>query len=152
MAEENQEEIGGELATLFPDQTLTLGGETVPVRALRFREGLELLPIIRPIIDGMQQLAEEAQDNPENLTSASVLGLLEDHPDAWVSLMAAAANRDADWVEGLDLEDGEALALAAWRANAPFLLRRLILGRMPATGTAQEAEGDGSATPRSSTS
>ncbi|MFP4615565.1 MAG: DUF6631 family protein [Thiohalorhabdus sp.] len=151
MAEPNEERPGEqagateELGTLFPDRTLTVAGEEVTVRALRFREGLDLLPVLRPILDDMQGVLEEAAGDPEAITAGRILELLERSPDAWTALAAAATGRDAAWVEGLPLEDGEALVLTAWRANAPFLLRRLVLGRTAATGA-------GSDTPSSSTS
>ena len=149
-----QEGEGSEIGALFPDQTITIGGEEVRIHALRFREGLELLPTLRPIIDGMQAIAEEAQQDPEQITADAIFDLIEQSPDAWTALMAASTDRDSSWIDGLPADAGEELALAVWRVNSPFLLRRLVLRQMRASQPEPEPEAAEaeSATPKSSTS
>lgn len=152
MSNPQEGEGSDQLGVLFPDQTITVAGEEVRVRALRFREGLEVLPTLRPLLDGMQEMANEAQEDPESLTSGKVLGLLEDNPDAWLALMEASTDRDREWLEAIGIAEGEDLALAVWRANSPFLLRRLVLRQMKPRPEAQPDPEAGSDTPKSSTS
>lgn len=120
---------------LFPDKTVTVAGEAVPVREitvagetvtvreLSYAQGVRLLPHLSRFMADLSALL----DVGEGADDTAVLALLSDHPDAWRALILAASGRDAAWLDSLCDTDGMAMQILAWGANAGFFSRRLLL-------------------------
>lgn len=106
---------------LFPDETLPIAGERVTVREFRFAEGLRAIALARPILAALREIPE-GDDNPELVDQ-----VLADHLDAWLALIAMSTDKDVEWVKGLPDADGQSLAMAFWRVNGAFFMRRLVL-------------------------
>ena len=162
-----------ELAVLFPDVDVEVTdpdtGElvTLTVREFRFREGLEVTVLARPLVASLTGLAmafrgdpdEGPEDDPDDVPDGDPGDNLNDGPDAgefaaifsihadlWLDLIARACGRDADWIGRLGDEDAYALTVAMWEANGPFFLRRIVENGAAETGLAGVF---GSATPGS---
>lgn len=137
-----------EAEILFPDVTLDVRdpdtGEAVPVtvREFRFREGLEIRHIARPIIAGLADVVETS----EELELELVDGILAENAESWLALIAKAADVDPEWLGRLTDSDGDAMAEAMWSANRDFLLRRVV------TEVVARRKASGSGSPKSSTS
>ena len=123
-----KDDPAAELEVLFPDVDLTVRdpdtGEdvAVTVRELRFLEGMKVRPIARPLVVA---LADVLGDGGEMALDA-VEEIMSEHAEAWLALIAAASDRDADWIGRLSDADGDAVAEAMWNANRNFLLRRVV--------------------------
>ncbi|MDR1063249.1 MAG: hypothetical protein LBL48_04845 [Azoarcus sp.] len=134
-----------DLAILNPDVTLTLAGEEIVVRELRFGEQLkhgqalsEFANALRPLLS-----APEDEDN-------AVLDLLSRHWRQMSPIVAQSVGRDTAFVESLKADEGEALMLAWWRVNHGFFLRRFLRRFVALRGKNPEA-GAGSSPPSSGT-
>jgi hypothetical protein len=114
-----------ELAVLFPDQTLTIGGARITVREFRHLEGLQVLAAARPLLDDLFAAieSEDAAATPGRaLTDA-----IQRHAQLWVELEARACDRDVAWVAGLRQADAARLDTAFWKANGFFLTNPRLL-------------------------
>lgn len=106
---------------------LSLGGEAIEVRELRWAEGMRLMPVLAPILADVRRLLSPADAETAPDEAAQIEAMLSDHPQAWLALCCAATGRDAAWVDSLSDQDGLTLQTAAWELNAPFFMRRPIL-------------------------
>ena len=122
---------GHELEVLFPDREVTVrdpdsgAAVTLTVREFRFREGLEVTALARPLIAALAGLVpDRAEDEgPDALAIESALAA---HAALWLELAARASSRDAAWLARLSDVDGRAFSEAMWAANGGFFLRRVV--------------------------
>ncbi|MCP4469008.1 MAG: hypothetical protein GY942_26850 [Aestuariibacter sp.] len=112
-----------DLATLHPDQTITLAGRKLTVREYGFVEGLQLRGLTQPIIDALYEAVADRGDPPE---LEEILGILSAFSDTLVQLMAISADVDEDWVHQLTQGDGYTLMMVWWSVNGPFFIRRVF--------------------------
>lgn len=120
----------GDADILFGDAvTITIAGEPVEVRELRWAEGMRAMPKIAPIVESVRQMINDRDDGDD---SQRLMDLLTQNADAWQALICASTGRTADWVAGLSDEDGLTLQAAAWRANSAFFMRRPMLAAVMA--------------------
>ena len=107
-----------DLEVLHPERLLTIAGREVTVREYGFVEGLRLLRLAEPIIAGLQ--GDIARGTP---TFDSVMGVIAEHADVAVQLMAIACDVDAEWIESLSQDEGQLLLMTWWGVNGPFYMR-----------------------------
>jgi hypothetical protein len=112
-----------DLEVLFPDETLNIAGEQVEVREFRYLQGLQALPLARPILVGLGELLQD-----QTLDPLALEALIAEHQDAWLALIAISTGRPVAWIQGLRDGEGMRLSLAFWRVNAGFFMRRLVFG------------------------
>lgn len=145
--EHNSAAGDNELEVLQPDQTITVGGETVVVREFRYAEGMRLMPYLQPIFDVLKGAVNGEERGDADAGSISLYDeLIENQAELMISLAAQAADRPREWVESLSDDDGFRLMAAFWRANQGFFTRRLTLTGMSARAMAAAtaaASGDG---------
>ena len=133
---------GHELEVLFPDREVTVrdpdsgAAVALTLREFRFREGLEVTALARPLIAALAGLVpDRAEDEgPDALAIESALAA---HAALWLELAARACGRDAAWLARLSDADGRALSEAMWAANGGFFLRR-VAAQVAARVTAGE--------------
>ena len=136
-----------ELSVLFPDRDVTVHDPdtrepvSLTVREFRFREGLEVTALARPLLAALAALVPAGEDGtgagraPDAL---AVEGVLAAHAALWLELAARACDRDAGWLARLGDADGRALSEAMWAANGAFFLRRVV-AQVATRATAREA-------------
>jgi hypothetical protein len=130
-----------DLEILAPDITLTLAGEEVTARELRFGEQLKYW---RELSDVTAELARAAQDdNPDAILEAFVTC-----HDSFMTLLCVATGKPPAFVEDLRGAQAEALLGAFWSANQGFFLRRLVAEFRKA---AEKTAGEKSSPPSSAT-
>lgn len=123
-----------ELHELFRAQTLTVGGEQVTVHEFSFAEELELLPLARPILEGLRRLladavaGEAAGETGAGISAEALDLLISEHRETWLTLIARNIGHPVEWVRRLPGSDGQSLSLAFWGAAGAFFLKRLITG------------------------
>ncbi len=120
-------DVAVELATLFPDERLSVrdpdtGAEVaLTVREFRFLDGLAAAADARPFIDDMVAITEEgARADPPAMPSLALRDLIGKHAGLWLDLTARACGREAAWLARLADEDGLTLRDAMWQANGAF--------------------------------
>lgn len=139
-----------ELQVLFPDVAVKVTDpETrhpvdLEVREFRFREGLEVQAIARPLIEALA----DGIEGDGALEAEAIAGALAVHADLWIELVARACGVKPEWVAGLADQDGDALSDAMWSANGRFFTRRVIA---TVAARARRRAVDGSRSQRSST-
>lgn len=141
-----------DLDILLPDQTVTIDGQPVTVRELRFAETLRIGPVMAPIID---MLIDADIDGEEVMRPELFDAALCAHADAWISFIALACRRSPEWVETLSDTDGRLLQMAAVERNRSFFVQRLLLAvelrkRAAASSTGSTPSPDGTAPTRPS--
>lgn len=109
---------------LQPDREVNVGGELIAVRAFRFAEGLRATPLARPIVS---EIAKLTRDGKDGIPSDAILTILGSNQESWIQLIAMSTDKSPAWVQNLSDDDGLALAMAFWEANAGFFMRRLVL-------------------------
>lgn len=120
----------GDADILFGDvATVTIAGEPVEVRELRWADGMRVMPQIAPIVESVRNMINDRDGGGD---SQRLMDLLTQNADAWQALICASTGRDADWVASLSDQDGLTLQAAAWRANSAFFMRRPMLAEVMA--------------------
>lgn len=107
-----------DLEVLHPERLLTIAGREVTVREYGFVEGLRLLKLAEPIIAGLQGDLSRGAPSFE-----SIMGVVAEHADVAVQLIAVACDVDAEWIESLSQDEGHLLLMAWWGVNGPFYMR-----------------------------
>ncbi len=134
----------GDADILFGDvATVTIAGEPIEVRELRWADGMRVMPQIAPIVESVRQLINDREDGDD---SDRLMDLLTQNADAWQALICASTGRSADWVASLSDQDGLTLQAAAWRANSAFFMRRPMLAAVMAGMIRRPASPESSAT------
>jgi len=120
--------VGGEggaddLAILFPERQVTVGGKTLTVREYSFKQSLQLNDQLQPLISAISGLIE-GETMPE--LSAVISTFAKEH-ERLIALVAAAADCEVAFVENLPQQEGQQLLLLWWDINAPFLIGSAVL-------------------------
>lgn len=115
MNEPNESDI------LFPDKTITLGGEEVTVSEFKYLPGLIAAKIAQPLLAGLVTLTQ----TEGSFDISKLDAVIGEHADIWTRLLGLSCGKEADWVANLRDIDGTMLSLAFWEVNGPFLLRRV---------------------------
>ena len=113
-----------DLEILYPDQTVTVGAETVTVHEFRYREGLEAAGLARLFLAGLRALMT---DTGEEIALEAIDGLITEHRETWLKLVALSCGRDVEWLAQLPNHEAMKLHLAFWGVNGPFFTQRLVL-------------------------
>jgi hypothetical protein len=108
-----------DLQILHPDMDIKINGEALTVREYGFVEGLRLRPLIKPILAAITELF----DSGAEVTVDHVLGLLADHYETALQLVAVSIDRDMAWMESLGDKEGQELMMVWWAVNGPFFVR-----------------------------
>lgn len=135
-----------DLNVLHPGQTITIAGRQLDIREYGFVEGLRLRPLTQPILDALYQTVATRSTPPE---LEDILGILADHSEALIALMAVAADVDECWVAGLNQDDGYALMMIWWSVNGPFFIRRVFNRKVAQLAVENLRAGPMSTTPSS---
>lgn len=130
---------------LYPDQALEIDGQRLVVREFRYREGLEIMGLARPFLSGLNGLMESGVVSPEDLD-----GLIAEHRDIWLTMVARSCGRDFDWVAALPDRSAMELQMAFWGANSGFFTRRLLFRAALAAGLDRKPSASRKSSPRSS--
>ncbi|MEC5319040.1 DUF6631 family protein [Brenneria populi subsp. brevivirga] len=120
-----EETAAADLAVLFPDSTLKLGGEEITVHEYTLSEQLRYRRQLKPLIAAFGDLLKSA---PEGVGPAvdDILDVMADHHEAVVQLMAVSCNQTPQWVAALNGDDSENLWLTWWGVNAGFFTRNTL--------------------------
>ena len=113
-----------DLAVLFPDHQITIDGQALTVRELRFEEQLTHQHLLRPVADAFSAMTPEQFADPDSVNA--VLDLLAAHWASVRQLVALSCGQPVEWIGTLRPQDGEALLLTWWAANQGFFVRRLL--------------------------
>lgn len=112
-----------ELDILFPDREITVAGQAITVRELRFAEQLQHHYLLELLA------AQLATTEPTELAGAESVNRIYDLlAGCWedvVALVAICCDRDTAWVLALPPADGENLLLTWWGVNSGFFIRRV---------------------------
>ncbi len=114
-----------DMEILFPDQTVTIGGEAIIVREFRFRESLEAASQASGFLAGLRVLMTKAGNEiaPEDLDI-----LIAEHREAWIKIVALSCGREVEWLAALPEREAMKLQIAFWGVNSSFFTRRLLWG------------------------
>lgn len=132
------EQTADDLSVLFPDRTITLAGQSVTVRELRFAEQLQHHHLLAPLSAALEATEPTALAGPESVNR--IYDLLAGHWENVVALAAICCDRDEAWVRGLPPADGENLLLAWWGVNSGFFIRRVWRPKLVAQASRQDGE------------
>ncbi len=130
-------EANDTLKILFPDEELTVAGETISLRPFPFGKYPKVLALLgqmlQPLTEYLQQqkgnqLGIQLEDgtiriNPE--TIQFLIGILENGGDPFMELLAIAVDKPRAWVDKLDGDDGIKLLAGVFAVNYDFFIQRL---------------------------
>lgn len=110
-----------ELDVLFPARTIPLQKGEVTVAEITLRQSLQHHLAVAPIIAAIETAMLESGQVPGY---SDIVGILGQHWEATITLLAATTGMDADEVSALTAADGELLLLTFWNVNAGFFYQR----------------------------
>ena len=111
-----------ESAILFPDQTITLGGEKITVREFYFLQEMEALPLAMPIINDLARVFG-GDDDPGFTVIEQIF---YQYQEAFVSLLSMATGKPAEWIKQLKADEGQLLGMTFWSVNRRFFISRVV--------------------------
>ena len=129
MSDNDADVLFGDGGETLPN-VVTVAGEQVAVRELSWVASMRIMPKLRGLLDDLRALVA----SPDDVSADAVDALLFGHPDAWIALCQASADKPAEWLDSLSATDGDALRSAVWAANAGFFSQRLTLPTLVAAG------------------
>ncbi len=131
-----------DMSVLQPDRRITVAGRDLVMREYGFFDSLELLPLLEPIL---QDLEEQVKDGAPWPGFDSVPSFLGNHAKVLVHLIAQAASVDLEWMRGLTADQGYELVWWWWIVNGPFCKRcatkRLVTAHVMAEQARRQAAG-----------
>ncbi len=113
-----------DLAVLFPDVQLRIGGQEITVRELRFAQQIQFNAELAALADELSQAANVYEASPRAINT--LLDVLINHWPNLKQLVAASVEQDVAWIEALNGDEGEALLMTWWTVNRGFFVRRLM--------------------------
>ena len=111
-----------ESAILFPDQTITLGGEKITVREFYFLQEMEALPLAMPIINDLARVFG-GDDDPGFTVIEQIF---YQYQEAFFSLLSMATGKPAEWIKQLKADEGPVLGMTFWSGNRRFFISRVV--------------------------
>lgn len=109
-------------------KNLTVGSETVTIRAFRGSDIPEAERIAHALLQDMQEVISRDPSSQLQGILAAVSSLLEIYAETWCRLIALACDRDPEWIAGLPHYPGNNLAMAFWELNQDFFTARILDG------------------------
>ena len=134
-----------DLETLFPGREISAGGETLTLSPFKFGQLPTATRLLKPVASALsaggvfsiQSVGGEAQFLLASDWPLKVVELVADGGEDVLKFVAFAAGKPLEWVNGLDADDGIALAKAVLEVNADFFVRRVL----PLLGMGQPSAG-----------
>ncbi len=135
----------GELAILFPGREISAGGETFTLSPFKFGQLPTATRLLKPVagalsaggVFSIQNVAGETQFLLASDWPLKVVELIADGGEDVLKFVAFASGKPIEWVNGLDADEGIALAKAVLEVNADFFVRRVL----PLLGMGQPSAG-----------
>ncbi len=97
--------------------------ERLDIRPLKFGVGLDIICVASPVVEAI--FARESGDAASVDDVAFFMGLIRQHRDDVVKVLALVAGRDADFIEGGDFAEVLELGVTAYAVNRDFFDQRL---------------------------
>ena len=111
---------------LHPERTLTIGDKEVTVREFSFRDGLELGPLMQPMMSRLDAVVADGSD------LSGLFDVLYAHHELLELMLLKATGESKEWLDTLDALQGDRLVMALWTVNGDFFTRRLATRRIAA--------------------
>jgi hypothetical protein len=112
-----------DLDILAPGRELKIAGETLTVREFTFGEQMQHGAVLAELADALRPVLEP---NAGGDPLTAILDALAAQAQSVTALIAASIDKPPEWVEALDGDAGEALAITWWTVNKGFFIRRLL--------------------------
>lgn len=134
-----------DLETLFPGRAISAGGETFTLTPFKFGQLPTATRLLKPVagalsaggVFSIQSVGGETQFLLASDWPLKVVGLVADGGEDVLKFVAFAAGKPIEWVNGLDADEGIALAKAVLEVNADFFVHRVL----PLLGMGQPSGG-----------
>ena len=110
---------------LFPDKTITIGGEDVIVHEFTYLEGLSAAAIAQPLLTDLMAMINQC----DTLGTPEIDRVIGNNAAIWLQLLAMSIGKPLEWAEKLSDADGTLLSMTFWEMNGPFLLRRVVVAK-----------------------
>lgn len=127
------------LAILYPNQTLTLGGEQIELKEYTLKQQLQHRARFMPFIGTLRANLTEAQAHGDFDLDA-LLACIAEHYDDVLFLVALSCGKSEDWVGSLSGEDAEGLLMVWWAVNSDFFTRQAVSPLLEKMVKAKQAE------------
>jgi len=118
-------DLGPDHEVLFPERTLTIGGEPVTVREYSFAEGLRIAASHRALLADLAGLFLPREGQAADVDLADLQAVLGARVEQVLDLIAMATGREVAWLAALSDSNGQDLLLTWWAVNLAFFTRRL---------------------------
>lgn len=112
-----------ELAVLFPEGYLTLGGEQIEIQEYTLAQQLQYRQKMLPFIESLRQALGEERD----FSIDKLLDCLAEQAELVTELIALSIQRPQEFVKNLRGEEAEQLLLAWWAVNSDFFTLKALL-------------------------
>lgn len=110
---------------LFPNLTLSIGGEEVVMHEFSYLEGLKAAAIAQPLLSDLSAMIQDK----ENIGLPELDRVIGTNAELWLQLLALSIGKTVEFVQALSDIDGTLLSMTFWELNGPFLLRRVAFAK-----------------------
>ncbi|MFP4733609.1 DUF6631 family protein [Pasteurella multocida] len=112
-----------ELQILFPTAELTLAGEKIEVKEYTLKQQLQHNAKFVPFIASLRETLGKSKDD---FNLDELMTCLSDNYQDVVELVALSIGKPTEFVENLNVREGEDLLMAWWCVNSDFFTRKAI--------------------------
>lgn len=113
-----------DLAVLLPDREVTVAGETLTVREIRFGERVRHAAQVEALLTAMWAAIRDAEG--QEITGALLDAVFASQSEAFATLMAVSVGKPREWLDTLSDADGSLLMYEFWGVNSRFFMRQLV--------------------------
>ncbi|MBB3103800.1 DUF6631 family protein [Azomonas macrocytogenes] len=138
-----QPDVESDLDILNPDKHLTIAGEKIVMRELRFGQLMEFGVELKAVSDDFSALADQELEGDAGIDR--LLDILFENKWAVMPLVSACCDKPVEWIDGLTQQEGQDLLIIWWLANNSFFVNRRVRKQL-----AQRRQGGESSLPPSS--
>lgn len=112
-----------ELAVLFPNQLLEIGGKTIEVCEYTLLQQMQHRARFEPFVQALRALLNENSD----FTFDHIQDCIASHYEDVFFLVGLSINEPVSFIENLKGEEADALLAAWWVVNSDFFVKRVVL-------------------------
>lgn len=117
-----------EAEVLFPEQQVSVNGETITLREFSMMEEIRLSVKAAPIIEALRKASFEKDTD---ISQADLEKVFAENELVFKELLATACDQSVEWVEEVGGgREGAALFFTFWSVNRSFFLDRMMTAQL----------------------
>ena len=119
--------MSNELATLFPGKEINLAsGETITIKPFTFGQLPKAIKIGQKIGGLLAEMYKQGKFEDKTQTSANLMLILSEGGEDLINLIGLGINKNREWFDQLQGDDGINLTIAFLEVNIDFFTKKMM--------------------------